>query len=48
MVVSDMESKELSIDIIVLLLADEVLVNDMLAEELEIAIETYIRGLPKV
>jgi hypothetical protein len=41
----DVESKEVVTDIIVSPLADEALINDMLAEELEIAVESFGKGL---
>ena len=44
-VAHDIESKEVSTDLIVSPLADEPLINDMLAEELEIAVESFGRGL---
>ena len=39
------ESKEVEIDIVVSPLADEPLISDALAEELEIAVESFGRGL---
>ncbi len=44
-VAQDVESKEVLTDIIVSPLADECLISDMLAEELEIAVESFGRGL---
>lgn len=44
-VASDAESKEVLTDILVSPLADEPLISDMLAEELEIAVESFGRGL---
>ncbi|MEM2154114.1 MAG: hypothetical protein QXY76_04310 [Nitrososphaeria archaeon] len=44
-VVSDVESKEVLSDIIVFPIAEEPLINDMLAEELEIAVESFGKGL---
>ena len=44
-VAPDVESKEVEVDIIVSPLAEEPLISDMLAEELEIAIESFGRGL---
>ncbi len=41
----DTESKEVLVDIIVSPLASEPLISDMLAEELEIAVESFGRGL---
>lgn len=41
----DSESKEVLTDIIVSPTADEPLISDMLAEELEIAVESFGRGL---
>ncbi|MCD6096151.1 MAG: hypothetical protein J7J99_06265 [Thermoprotei archaeon] len=45
MVAPDVESKEVEVDIIVSPLAEEPLISDMLAEELEIAVESFGRGL---
>ncbi|MCD6537137.1 hypothetical protein J7L18_00780 [Candidatus Bathyarchaeota archaeon] len=39
------ESREATADIIVSPLADEPLINDKLADELEIAVESFGRGL---
>ena len=44
-VTEDVESKDVETDIIVSPLADEPLISDMLAEELEIAVESFGRGL---
>jgi len=44
-IAGDTESKEVLTDIIVSPIADEPLINDMLAEELEIAVESFGRGL---
>lgn len=44
-VVEDVESKKVETDIIVSPIADEALISDMLAEELEIAVESFGRGL---
>lgn len=44
-VVEDAEFKEVGTDIVVSPLAEEPLINDMLAEELEIAVESFGRGL---
>lgn len=41
----DAESRDVLTDIVVSPLADEPLINDMLAEELEIAVESFGRGL---
>lgn len=41
----DVESREVETDLIVSPLADEPLINDMLAEELELAVESFGRGL---
>jgi len=41
----NVESGEVLTDIIVSPLADEPLISDMLAEELEIAVESFGRGL---
>lgn len=41
----DRESRRVLTDIVVSPLADEPLINDMLAEELEIAVESFGRGL---
>ena len=41
----DSESKEVLTDVIVSPTADEPLISDMLAEELEIAVESFGRGL---
>jgi len=43
--VEDAESKEAAADIVVSPLADEPLINDKLADELEIAVESFGRGL---
>jgi len=43
--VEDVVSKEAVADIVVSLLADEPLINDKLADELEIAVEAFGRGL---
>jgi hypothetical protein len=37
--------KEVEVDIVVSPIADEPLISDMLAEELEIAVESFGRGL---
>ncbi len=44
-IAGDVESKNVLSDIVVSPLADEPLINDMLAEELEIAVESFGRGL---
>lgn len=44
-VTEDAESREVLRDIIVSPIADEPLISDMLAEELEIAVESFGRGL---
>ncbi len=44
-VAEDVESREVLTDIVVSHLATEPLINDMLAEELEIAVESFGRGL---
>jgi hypothetical protein len=44
-VTEDAESREVLTDIIVSPIADEPLISDMLAEELEIAVESFGRGL---
>ena len=44
-VAPDVESKEVEVDIIVSPLAEEPLISEMLAEELEIAVESFGRGL---
>ena len=44
-IAEDIESKEVLTDIVISPLADEPLINDMLAEELEIAVESFGRGL---
>ncbi|MEM3506052.1 MAG: hypothetical protein QW589_05065 [Candidatus Bathyarchaeia archaeon] len=44
-ITEDLESKEVLVDIVVSPLADEALINDMLAEELEIAVESFGKGL---
>jgi len=44
-ITEDTESREVLTDIIVSPLADEPLISDMLAEELEIAVEAFGRGL---
>ncbi len=44
-IAGDVESKEVLTDIMVSPIADEPLINDMLAEELEIAVESFGRGL---
>ena len=44
-VAGDAESREVLADVIVSPLADEPLISDMLAEELEIAVESFGRGL---
>jgi len=41
----DAESKEVDADIVISPLADEPLISDALAEELEIAVESFGRGL---
>lgn len=42
---SDAESKEVVADVVVSPIADESLISDQLAEELEIAVESFGRGL---
>jgi hypothetical protein len=44
-ITEDAESREVLTDIIVSPIADEPLISDMLAEELEIAVESFGRGL---
>jgi hypothetical protein len=44
-IAEDIESKEVLTDLIISPLADEALINDMLAEELEIAVESFGKGL---
>ncbi|MEM1575728.1 MAG: hypothetical protein QXF09_05300 [Nitrososphaerota archaeon] len=44
-ITEDIESKEVLTDLIISPLADEALINDMLAEELEIAVESFGKGL---
>ncbi|MCC6043555.1 MAG: hypothetical protein LM553_01580 [Desulfurococcaceae archaeon] len=44
-ITEDAESREVLRDIIVSPIADEPLISDMLAEELEIAVESFGRGL---
>jgi len=44
-VTSDRESKEVTVDIVISPLADEPLISDLLADELEIAIESPGKGL---
>lgn len=44
-VAEDVESREVMVDIVVSPLADELLISDMLAEELERAVESFGRGL---
>lgn len=44
-VTEDVESREVLTGIIVSPIADEQLISDMLAEELEIAVESFGRGL---
>ena len=44
-VAEDAESREVVADVVVSPLADEPLISDMLAEELEIAVESFGRGL---
>lgn len=44
-VVEDVESKDVETDIIVSPIGDEPLISDMLAEELEIAVESFGKGL---
>lgn len=44
-VAEDIESREVLSDIVVSPLASEPLINDMLAEELEIAVESFGKGL---
>ncbi|MDK6028178.1 hypothetical protein QPL79_02210 [Ignisphaera sp. 4213-co] len=41
----DAESKEVEVDVIVSPLGDEPLISDMLAEEFEIVVESFGRGL---
>lgn len=44
-IAKDAESKEALVDIVVSLLAGEPLINDKLADELEIAVESFGKGL---
>ncbi len=44
-VCEDVKPKEVEVDIIISPIADEPLISDMLAEELEIAVESFGRGL---
>ena len=44
-ITEDVESREVLVDIIVSPLANEPLISDMLAEELEIAVESFGKGL---
>ncbi len=44
-VAEDAESKEVEVDVIVSPLGDEPLISDMLAEEFEIVVESFGRGL---
>ncbi len=44
-VAPDAESREVVVDLVVSPLADEPLISDMLAEELEIAVGAFGRGL---
>lgn len=44
-VAEDVESREVLTDIIVSPIGDEALISDMLAEELEIAVESFGKGL---
>jgi len=44
-VTEDAESREVLTDVVVSPIADEPLISDMLAEELEIAVESFGRGL---
>jgi hypothetical protein len=44
-VTEDVESREILTDVVVSPIADEPLISDMLAEELEIAVESFGRGL---
>ena len=44
----DAESREATADIIVSPLADEPLINDKLADELEIAVESFGRGIVEI
>ena len=44
-VTEDAESRKVLTDIIISPIADEPLISDMLAEELEIAVESFGRGL---
>jgi len=44
-VTEDAESREVLVDIVVSPIGDEPLISDMLAEELEIAVESFGRGL---
>ncbi|OYT38103.1 MAG: hypothetical protein B6U89_06350 [Desulfurococcales archaeon ex4484_58] len=44
-IANDIESKEVVTDIVVSPYADEPLISDLLAEELEIAVESFGRGL---
>lgn len=44
-IADDVESKKVLVDIVISPLADEPLISDMLAGELEIAVEDFARGL---
>ena len=44
-VTEDAESREVLADVVVSPIADEPLISDMLAEELEVAVESFGRGL---
>ena len=44
-IVKDIEPKEILTDIVISPLADEILIGDVLAGELEIAVEDFARGL---
>ncbi|MGB9730182.1 MAG: hypothetical protein ACPL1B_10010 [Thermoprotei archaeon] len=44
-IAEDVESKEIETDIVISPIADEPLISDMLAEELELAVESFGRGL---
>ena len=44
-IAQDAESKEVRTDIVISMLADEPLISDQLADALEIAVESFGRGL---
>ncbi|ADY02133.1 hypothetical protein VMUT_1932 [Vulcanisaeta moutnovskia 768-28] len=44
-VAGDAESREFLVDVLVSPLADEPLISDLLADELEIAVESFGKGL---